>query len=1603
MTFHPTQPAARPLRPAPRSRRRRGVILLFVVVLLTLLAIVGSAFLISTRIDANQVGPEARGKGVDIFGADAKQRLGEVRAQTIRAAQLALFLDLFDSARVGSDRLTVNRGTATPPTNYLAAASAAREWPDGSHVFPDTTETGPHLWPMWRGDRSAANAVYATYADYAALTSYPVLAGADTYANLAYGAGGFAAAPSNNYADLFFPYYPVDALGQTDPHLAARRPVVTDIGGSPADYSDDSVTWDWVSGPLVGLPGFEVDNLYVDPSIQVNSVTTDFVTVADLDAAPAARSQLSPWVTGGVEYAAPSQSNVNDEYYNDRWRTLPALFRDANANGRPDGAENVFTAADADGDGVADSALVPIVFRKGPATAGLARGQRDRYIDPVTGYAYLVGVRIVDNNDAINLNTAASREGDVVLPAFTGITAATTPNREFLATELEDYDLLFTGAPNFGIWPSNVALYEYFALRSLGLNDDVAADPNGGGLTYATSPPNFGERDGGETLASTAARDLFGGLLGGGVAGLDVTFKRLAQALRSDPDPDVVAATLGEVLNFGVSRRLANPATLGDPDATDTALPAALPAPVVDDATLQALHYAGGGLIVPEVDADRLTRANSDLFEVMTGNFAPSDDLIFTAWPAVDPTLSIDDTQRRIALWARLFKSADIDQTRLVFERNEVLGGSGGDVVLPISPRAALVGRNGVSQAFSPKMLNPAADPNGNGVAAATELSEATLPDGMAPYADAAAFSDVRPPVRAGLNTASFGELWRAYWNVMVDTTGGGDFTAPPASGIVDPTDDEFDPAKVAGGTALTRQQVLLLRAALAAVNTMDIRDVERTLVDAGTSPTRTPGLPVWGDSDVTVAEINLGAFGGGGVANLKARVYGTEAQPFISEVILDVGTSGSIDYAAVELINPYPFPIVMRGWQLVAANPNGALAPVTLATFGSTTAPLTLPEAQVFVDPGPDTTLGTADDFLNIEMGRLVITGGTEQNGAITVTDDDATVPAGDTDNVLTLTDHGLTLGSVGSIEDNALVLMRPAVNPSTDANVVAAGEMVPLDMVDVRGFDPSYTDDTVNPDDIAGPVRLRYARDDSDARNWQYVFHGKWDGDRATTPLNNKPVSVGLVARYSAGDMDFGGELGTPNATPTVTNSTATSSSLPTTVDPEEDNAAVAATGGFPVGPVLSGRLLGGDATAAAYDGKNFRTVYPYGGFARDGDAYQVPILGAYTLFIDANTNGYQPAEAVSLRSVTLDTEHSDTDSNELWGRFIFREAADENGDGTAFQPVYAWAADLLDYVTANDNFGDDTYPNADLRYALDQGGTSVGDRSLDASGTLPDAFTPSYAASNSADTDVFPAGTFPLFDSVTAGLGAIDNDGDGEFGLSDPANTQQSAAARYVEAFLPAQGKINVLTAGAGILKAAPLATTAAGTADAATITGTANTLLTNLDAATGERTAVLGNGVTTAAITTLGDLNVFGPVFTSGGDRYGAGDLTGQLLSFNGAGVATNVNHYDVAPPMGGPPDLSSEANTADLTRVSNLLTTRSDSYTVYIVVQAWENFGSDGSGARPPARIVRQERVAFTVDRSGVYPTANGLGLPGATYATPNDALEALEIEVVPVE
>src|SRR5688572_26983230 len=263
-----TGPAAREMG------RRDGMVLLFGVVLLTLLAVLGSAYLVTSRIDNGQIGNAARGGPADPFGIDAADRVAQIMTSAQTAAERRLFLDAFAFNGV----VPANAGTFPSAERLVGNVSAP-----GSLVMRDPADPVPAGDPddlMYRpveADRQNAMPVPGAPPAANQLGVFGPMTG---FGGFAAGRGMYdatAVTPVPNANTVHFPYYHVDAVGLTDTHLASRLPVLNNFS---AIGQGDEFLWPWISAPLVGLSGFPVDNGFVNPF----GTTPTFI---DFDAVPA--------------------------------------------------------------------------------------------------------------------------------------------------------------------------------------------------------------------------------------------------------------------------------------------------------------------------------------------------------------------------------------------------------------------------------------------------------------------------------------------------------------------------------------------------------------------------------------------------------------------------------------------------------------------------------------------------------------------------------------------------------------------------------------------------------------------------------------------------------------------------------------------------------------------------------------------------------------------------------------------------------------------------------------------------------------------------------------------------------------------------------------------------------------------------------------------------------------------------------------------------------------------------------------------------------------------------------------------------------------------
>jgi DNA uptake protein ComE-like DNA-binding protein len=134
------------------------------------------------------------------------------------------------------------------------------------------------------------------------------------------------------------------------------------------------------------------------------------------------------------------------------------------------------------------------------------------------------------------------------------------------------------------------------------------------------------------------------------------------------------------------------------------------------------------------------------------------------------------------------------------------------------------------------------------------------------------------------------------------------------------------------------------------------------------------------------------------------------------------------------------------------------------------------------------------------------------------------------------------------------------------------------------------------------------------------------------------------------------------------------------------------------------------------------------------------------------------------------------------------------------------------------------------------------------------------------------------------------------------------------------------------------------------------------------------------------TSIFDLNQV-PGFQNGSGATGAPAVPPAPTSALGLISPADPNFETATPTAtatGIPEDYQWDCLTLD--RISNLITTRSDTFTIYVVLQGWQNAGSTNAALPPQPMVTR--RFAYIVDRSAVNadPTTRFL----KTLTVPND-------------
>ena len=805
-------------------------------------------------------------------------------------------------------------------------------------------------------------------------------------------------------------------------------------------------------------------------------------------------------------------------------------------------------------------------------------------------------------------------------------------------------------------------------------------------------------------------------------------------------------------------------------------------------------------------------------------------------------------------------------------------------------------------------------------------------------------------PTKASANTATFGQLWAAYYSAMTDTpiTGLPGSASPSLGGVsttayqamfraslrtVSPATVNWNPTLTASGNTNTVGAgfpQMQLRAAIAAINTLELRNPNSA--SATTAPLS--------------ATINF--TNASGTAAFSAIVYGSAPQPYITEVYANTfGGNSMQDYVAVELYNPYPFAITLTNWQL------GYIARTTgAASLTVTQIPL------VAAWTGASAPIVPANGFL------VLATASGMPPGATGITTPPTASASSSPPTLIVVPNLVMALS-------NELVLLRPppatagAAGAFFGSGPTALTATVPVDSYDFTGL----------PENDPNPGHeWHYIRPNASKANgiptaydaWHFVYPGPYSGGGTAT----SPRQAGTMANIGPVPQSPSlASLGSPDplAAMPPTNSSSSYIDRPLQID----------NTGF------------AGANPAVPSGNTF----PYGGFARNADLLQVTYVGAYQITNTAGTTLYElnalPADSATADDPKLSGDADAVPSEQLGrqniGRFTPVNWADTvipanpqttpptysspfGNELTAYQdtqPV-GMTPPLYPYVP------DDFYWSAPSSMATGYHWTF---RLLD------------YITVQSPQDDYLPdtdpaAGPPPVYPAIPPAPPQAVANVNSTIANASSANQPPSATEETV----PVHGRININTANWRVLATLPLFDNPYNQAAANDLAraivyyrdvddGTvANPVpLTNPPHPHGAFQSIAElNNVTVTAGSTPTTLAVGTSFRTAFGQYLGTfvvpgphgSNVDGDLSPYTPASVATLTTPGQ---------DLvygDYENQNLALNRISNLITTRSDSFTAYVIVQGWRNVGTSS-----PTLVV-QRRGAFIIDRSTITPANN---------------------------
>jgi hypothetical protein len=838
-------------------------------------------------------------------------------------------------------------------------------------------------------------------------------------------------------------------------------------------------------------------------------------------------------------------------------------------------------------------------------------------------------------------------------------------------------------------------------------------------------------------------------------------------------------------------------------------------------------------------------------------------------------------------------------------------------------------------------------------------------------------------PLKTSINTATFRELYRAYWNVM-SGEGGNDtpfgqlnpptgqtpnYAVPHDPYSVPNTQHQFrsslrDTHKAATGFgSFTYRfppfQQLLLRAALASVNTIDMRDNDDDV---------TSRRIILRICDDTTQEGRPNA-----TRDVEVEVYGFEKQPFITEVYAHTdnatkltsgpGATGEQNpkgYVAVELYNPFDTDIKLDGYRLGVIDRRRPVpgAPGSSDRWQHTIQPITktlnglvIKAKGHLVLENFEQTATETEHARNRPPGVTVTTSGTSSRAYFNdlyKVFEDSSGSAKQTGGELVLLRPRRAAPATGTLKSSR------SYDPFDESNIY---DLIPVDSFDFTGLKLQGAPAAGSTNKIRVEA-WHYIRENGNGdRNWKCVYPGRYNAGKTPDTRRHEVDWIEFDAPRDDGvnepSLPASHPLGLGKEDNTSSFTTVKTNEFPPIQLNNRDSAGpMPVTGtGDPNNPYFG------------VSGSPRSNSFPFGGFQRVGDIMQVPFIGGYRVRevrVNPSTGNYLPDSTtrgatlknsadvfLELNSISMDCAFADDsidDNNQFEniGRFC---PLSENF--TPYAPTQPWkpwdpthpdwklhtydfAHRVFDYFTVFAPH-DDYFPNFNP------------DRSLDSR----KANTPAYRYWNgttwkSVMANVGPNGLFAEHAEPVKNL----DDGSG------PSSDERAGV----------HGLININTANWKVLSTVPFTDTPAINEQIA------RAIVTYRD---------YGDQTTTPAR----DPRPFESMLDLMNVRVKVG---GQVKTFRDL-------HY---PPGSNPPPLDPNDEDGDFspfdfdtskpkvldqvtnvnefeqryllpTRISNLLTTRSDSFTAYVIVQGWRNANT------PQAELVVQRRAAMLIDRAGV--------------------------------